>query len=119
MRDDENGEYNILLIKQADAAIKNEDFDALMEFYTDDAILVVKPGYVAQGKDEIRKAFIAIARYFKHSIVPTQGKMPMLEIGDTVLVLSQTLLAAEQKTDGEFPLERRATYVFQRDKDGR
>jgi ketosteroid isomerase-like protein len=42
-------------------AIKNEDFDTLMAYYTDDAVLVVKPGMIAKGKDEIKKAFIAIA----------------------------------------------------------
>ena len=45
-----------------------------MNYYTDDAILFVKPGTIAKGKDEIRKAFIAIAKYFNDSIVPTQEK---------------------------------------------
>lgn len=31
------------VIKNADRAINNEDFDHLMEFYSEDAILVVKP----------------------------------------------------------------------------
>ncbi len=37
------------LIAQADKAIKEERFDDLMEFYTDDAVLVVKPGLEAKG----------------------------------------------------------------------
>ena len=85
------------LIKKADLAIKNEDFDTLMDYYTDDAILVVKPGKIAKGKDEIKKAFVAIAKYFNNSIVPTQGEMIILEAGDTALVLSQTLLEADKK----------------------
>ena len=32
------------LIAAADRAIKEERFDDLMEFYTDDAVLVVRPG---------------------------------------------------------------------------
>lgn len=66
------------LIKQADLAIKNEDFDHLMDFYSDDAILVVRPGKIARGKKEIKEAFIKIAKYFDNSIVPTQGKMEFL-----------------------------------------
>ena len=106
-------------IEQADLAIKNEDFDALMDFYTDDAILVVKPGTIARGKEEIKKAFIAISKYFEHSIVPTQGKMIMLESGDTVLVMSQTLLDAQDKEASEYPMERRATYVYRRTPEGK
>jgi len=102
------------LIAQADQAIKDEEFDALMDFYADDAILVVKPGKIARGKAAIKQAFIAIAKYFNNSIVPEQGEMVTLEAGDTILVLSQTLLSAEKKADSEFDMERRATYVYRK-----
>ncbi|MFB5283597.1 YybH family protein [Peribacillus sp. Hz7] len=105
------------LIKKCDLAIKQEDFDTLMNYYTDDAILVVKPGMIAQGKEEIKKAFIAIAKYFNNSIVPTQGEMIILEAGDTALVLSQTLLDAD-KEDSEYSMDRRATYVFKKNPQG-
>ena len=66
------------LISAADRAIKEERFDDLMEFYTDDAVLVVRPGLEVQGKEAIKSAFIKIAAYFKNSVVPTQGKMMMM-----------------------------------------
>lgn len=100
------------LIDAADKAIKEERFDDLMEFYTDDAVLVVKPGLEAKGKLAIKEAFIKIAAYFKNSVVPTQGKMLMIEAGDTVLVLSQTLLEADNKSESEYSMDRRATYVY-------
>lgn len=103
-----------LLIEKADKAIKEEKFDDLMNFYTDDAVLVVKPGLEAKGKEAIKNAFIKIAAYFKNSIVPTQGKMLMIEAGDTVLVLSQTLLDADNKDTSEYSMERRATYVYRK-----
>ena len=102
------------LISAADRAIKEERFDDLMEFYTDDAVLVVRPGLEVQGKEAIKSAFIKIAAYFKNSVVPTQGKMMMIETGDTVLVLSQTLLDAENKDTSEYSMDRRATYVYRR-----
>ncbi|MFJ8265467.1 YybH family protein [Peribacillus asahii] len=105
------------LIKKCDLAIKQGDLDTLMNYYTDDAILVVKPGMIAQGKEEIKKAFIAIAKYFNNSIVPTQGEMMILEAGDTALVLSQTLLDAD-KEDSEYSMDRRATYVFKKNPQG-
>ena len=102
------------LIHQADLAIREERFDDLLEFYTDDAILVVKPGMEVQGKENIKKAFIKIAEYFKNSIVPTQGKMIMIETDDTALVLSQTFLDATNKETSEYSMERRATYIFRK-----
>ncbi len=102
------------LIDQADKAIKEERFDDLMNFYTDDAVLVVRPGLEVQGKEKIKNAFIKIAEYFKNTIEPTQGKMLMIEAGDTVLVLSQTLLDAENKETSEYSMERRATYVYRK-----
>ena len=102
------------LIQQADLAIKEERFDDLMSFYSDDAVLVVKPGLEAKGKENIKAAFIKIAEYFKISVVPTQGKMMMIEAGDTVLVLSQTLLDSNNKEESEYSMDRRATYVYKK-----
>lgn len=102
------------LIRQADLAITQERFDDLMDFYTEDALLVVKPGLTAQGKAQIKAAFIKIAAYFQNSVKPTQGGMIMLEAGDTVLVLSQTLLAADNQAESAYSMDRRATYVYRR-----
>mgnify|MGYP001390811396 CR=1 FL=1 len=105
-------------IEAADKAIKEERFDDLMDFYTEDAVLVVKPGLEVQGKAAIKKAFIKIAAYFKNSVKPTQGKMLMIEAGDTVLVMSQTLLEADNESDSEFSMDRKATYIY-RNMDGK
>ena len=43
----------ILQIETADKAIIAEDFNTLLDIYTDDAILVVEPGRHAVGKNEI------------------------------------------------------------------
>lgn len=100
------------LINAADKAIKEERFDDLMDFYTEDAILVVRPGLEVQGKEAIKKAFIRIAEYFKNSLIPTQGKMIMIETGDTVLVISQAILEADNKSESEYSMERRSIYVY-------
>ncbi|MED4531562.1 YybH family protein [Metabacillus fastidiosus] len=105
------------VIKKCDIAIKQEDFDTLMNYYTDDAILVVKPEMIARGKEEIKKAFIAISKYFNNTLMPTQGEMIILEAGDTALVISQTLLDAD-KNDNEYSMDRRATYVFKKNSQG-
>ncbi len=99
------------LINQADVAINDGDFDSLVDIYTEDAVLVVKPGLLAVGKQQIRQAFVAIAAHFGHSLHVRQAGMEILEAGDTALVLARTLVAAQ----GHPILERKATYVFKRD----
>ncbi|MGH8811988.1 MAG: YybH family protein [Advenella sp.] len=103
------------LIASADHAIAEENVDALMNFYTDDATLVVKPGMAVQGKENIRKAFEAIADYFNHSIKVTQGEMVVIEGGDTALVIMETKLDSIDKTGKATAISRRATYVFRKD----
>ncbi|GAB3484638.1 hypothetical protein GCM10027398_43970 [Azotobacter salinestris] len=80
------------LIEAADRAITAEDFDALMDFYADDATLVIKPGLQAKGKEQIRRAFIAIADHFNHSLIVTQGEVEIIEGADVALVIMETHL---------------------------
>ena len=99
-----------LLIRQADKAIVEEDFDTLMDIYSDDAILVIKPGLNATGKSKIRDAMERIAEYFEHTLRVEQAGMEVLDSGDTALVLAKTVVWAKnmEKT------ERKATYVFKK-----
>ena len=103
-----------LQIEKADKAIVAENFDVLMDIYTDDAILVIEPGRNAVGKKEIRKAFEAIAVYFKNGLQVEQNGMEIIESGDTALVLANTVVSGPG-----FPAtERKATYVFNKSPDG-
>ncbi len=106
------------LIRAADAAITAEDFDALMDFYADDATLVVKPGLNVTGKQDIRAAFVKIAEYVRHSLVVGQGRMDVIEGGDTALVIMESTL--DYMEGGQkIGATRRATYVFRCEPDGR
>jgi len=102
------------LIAQADAAINQEDFNSLMEIYAEDAVLVVQPGRNAVGKEQIRRAFEAIAQYFGHSLEVKQAGMEVLTTDDTALVLAKTLVTAKDHP----PVERKANYVFKKDAAG-
>jgi ketosteroid isomerase-like protein len=44
----------VRVIRRADEAINNRDFDGLMEFYSEDAVLAAKPGMFTRGKADIR-----------------------------------------------------------------
>lgn len=104
------------VIEAADQAIMAEDFDRVLDFYTDDATLVVRPGLNATGKAQIRKAFVAIAAHFKNALKVRQGRMEVIEGGETALVLMETLLNIEGHSE---TITRRATYVFRRSAEGR
>jgi uncharacterized protein (TIGR02246 family) len=101
-------------IEKADKAIIAEDFDTLLGIYTEDAILVVEPGRNAKGKESIRKAFEAIAVYFKNGLQVRQNGMEILESGDTALVLAKTEISAPNMS----VIERKATYVFNKAANG-
>ena len=98
-------------IEACDRASSQEDYATLMEYYAEDAALVVKPGMVARGKENIRNAFIAIADYFQHRLVVTQGKMEIIEGGGNALVIMETRLDIPTEA-GITQVTRRATYVF-------
>ena len=104
-----------LLIEKADTAINREDFDTVVDLYTDDAVLVIQPGVHAVGKAQIRRAMEEIAAHFDRTLDVRQDGMVILESADTALVLAKTLVSAKN-----FPLmERKATYVFRKDASGR
>ncbi|MBN3056866.1 MULTISPECIES: YybH family protein [Pectobacterium] len=106
------------IIEACDKAISEHNFDALMSYYAEDAALVIKPGMVARGKDDIRKAFVAIADYFKNQLVVEQGNMQVIEGGGDALVIMETVLHYPDEQGSIVTTTRRATYVFRKDADG-
>lgn len=101
-------------IEKADRAIVAEDFETLLGIYTEDAILVVEPGNIAEGKAAIRRAFEAIAVHFRNGLQVKQAGMSILESGDTALVLANTEISAPN-----LPVTvRKATYVFNKQPGG-
>lgn len=106
------------VIAAADRAINQEDFDELMAFYANDAVLVVQPGMLARGSEQIRAAFPAIANYFNHTLQVSQADMQVVAGGDTALVLARTELRAEGEAGQPWQATRFATYVFRRDQVG-
>lgn len=103
-----------LLIEKADCAINQEDFDTLIDIYSDDAVLVIKPGMNATGKAQIRRAFEAIAAHFNHKLDVKQVGMKILESDDTALVLAKTVVS----TSDMAPITRNAIYVFKKNPRG-
>ena len=85
-----------------------------MKCYAVGATLVVMPGMNAVGLDAIRKAFVAIADHFNHTVRVSQREVVVVEGADAALVLARTHVTATMKTGEPYDVERRATYVFRR-----
>ncbi len=100
------------IIEACDQAISAGNFDALMDYYADDATLVIKPGMVVQGKEKIKQAFLAIAEHFHHQLKVEQGNMQILEGGGNALVIMETVLYYPDSEGNPVTESRRATYVF-------
>lgn len=100
------------LIAKADQAITNEDFTYLINFYSENGSLVVRDDLYVSGKENLRKAFIAIAEFFNHTLHVAQGTVKVIFGEDCALVLAETLLSAKMHNGANFNTVREATYVF-------
>lgn len=107
------------IIEACDKAITSKDYDSLMQYYAEDAALVVKPGMTVKGKDNIRKAFIAISNFFQEQLIVEQGEIIVIEGADNALVIMETVLHSPDEKNQSSKQVRRATYVFRQEPDGR
>lgn len=83
-----------------------------MDFYSENGSLVVKDGLHVHGKENLKKAFSAIAEFFNHSLQVSQGTVKVIFGEDCALVLAETILSAKMQDGTPFNTVRDATYVF-------
>jgi uncharacterized protein (TIGR02246 family) len=109
----------IRAIELADRAINQRDMAALMDFYEEDATLVIEPGRCAHGKEQIAKAFMAIFEYFNQSLSVAQRDFHVVEGGGVALVVCKLKLSAQGLETSKVSMERKPTYIFKKSKDGK
>lgn len=102
-------------VKKLDEAFNRRDIEAVMDFYEEDAVVVLEPGRLARGKAEIRAAFEWV---FRLEGTAKQIKTNVIETGDLALFTSKWTFSA--KAPGGTPFEREsiANTVFRRQTDG-
>ena len=47
-------------VKELDEAVNSKNIEAVLDFYDDEALLVIQPGRIARGKLELRNFFEAV-----------------------------------------------------------
>src|ERR1043165_3141609 len=67
------------IVERMDEAFNRGDVDAVLDFYEDEAVVILEPGRVAQGKDKLREAFQFV---FSLQPVARQIKTHVIEADD-------------------------------------
>jgi uncharacterized protein (TIGR02246 family) len=97
------------IIKSADKALADQDWDLLSNLYAEDAVLVVEPGRTVVGRDQIVAVCRELSAQCEDTMDIQQNGITILEAGDTALVLANSLVSDLTQTE-----ERKATYVFRK-----
>ncbi len=103
------------MVQLADDAFNRGDLEAFLEFYADDAVMVIEPGRTLRGKSELRRAFEVLLSY---RAVARQIKSHVIENGDVALYLSKWSFSGTGP-EGPYVREGVGTSVMRRGSDGR
>jgi ketosteroid isomerase-like protein len=80
------------LSEAADRAIAREHSDILMDYYADEATLILRPGLHAPGRERVRDAFEAIAGHFNRRLDAKPNAHAVRDAGELALLLMEALL---------------------------
>ena len=101
-------------VKELDDALERGDLEAVLNFYEDDAVLVVEPNRLARGKKDIREFFTYL---FTLSPRARQIKTQVIESGDIALFISKWVFSGSDGNGQPFSREAIATCVFRKNAD--
>ena len=102
------------LVEQMDAAFNRGDLGAVLDCYEDEAVVVLEPGRVVQGRERLREAF--------QFVLGLQGtarqlKTNVIEAGDLALFTSRWTFTGKLPDGTPFTREAVATTVFRKQAD--
>ena len=102
-------------VQRLDEAFGESDLEGVLAFYEDDAVLVVEPGRLARGKEELTRFFL---RVFSLKGIAEQIETNVLESGDIALFTSRWSFTGTTSDGTPFQKESIATSVFRKGADG-
>jgi uncharacterized protein (TIGR02246 family) len=103
------------VVKLLDEAFNRGDVNAILEFYEDHAVMVVEPGRLARGKEELRNTFENIVR---SKVSTKQEKTHVLEAEGVALFTSRWSLSATVPDGSKISRTFIATSVFRKNSEG-
>ncbi|HEY0408065.1 MAG TPA: nuclear transport factor 2 family protein [Pyrinomonadaceae bacterium] len=99
-----------------DEAFNRGDLETILGFYEDGATMVVEPGRLATGKDELRAAFQWILSNMKG--IARQEKTHVIESGDIALFTSRWNYSGTAADGAPMSRQSYASVVLRRHSDG-
>lgn len=102
-------------VEQLDEAFNRGDIEAILDFYEDEAVMVMEPGRLAKGKTELRRAFQVI---LQSKGTAKQIKTHVIETDGIALFISRWVLSGQTPDGAPFSREFIATSVFRKHEDG-
>ena len=103
-------------VNQLIEAINHGDLDAAVALYEEDGVLVVQPGKIARGSEELRRAlesFIAMKANLRSEAEQ------VIEYGDLALYLSRWNLSGTDPSGKAVTMGGQSTDILRRQRDGR
>jgi uncharacterized protein (TIGR02246 family) len=104
-----------LAVQALDDAFARKDLAAVLSLYEEDAVLVVEPGRVAKGKEELARFFQFL---FTLNGRAEQLETHVLESGEIALFTSRWRFSGTSPEGRAFQKQSVATSVFRRAKNG-
>lgn len=102
-------------VQKLDEAFARSDLEAVLAFYEDDAVLVVEPGRLARGREELKRFFLHV---FTLRGTAEQMETNVLESGNIALFTSRWRFTGTAPDGSPFQRESIATSVFRKGADG-
>jgi uncharacterized protein (TIGR02246 family) len=102
-------------VGKLDDAFNRCDLEALLNFYDDDAVLLLESGRRVQGKARIGEVFRAL---FRLKGTASQIKMNVIEAGELALYTSEWRFLARAPDGSAISRNAVATAVFRKQADG-
>ena len=103
-------------VELLDEAFNRGDLEAVLDFYEDEAVMVVEPGRIATGKAELRAVYEWIFANIKGTA--RQEKTHVIEAGDMALFTSKWNFTGITLNGESASRESYASVVFRRQRDG-
>jgi uncharacterized protein (TIGR02246 family) len=100
------------VVELLDEAFNCGDIEAILDFYEDGAVMVIEPGRLATGKDELRRTFEWMLTNIKG--VAKQERTHVITAGDIALFLSKWSYTGASVDGAPFSRESYATVILRK-----
>ena len=102
-------------VRELDEAFARKDLNRVLSFYEFDAVVVIEPGRIARGREELSKLFEFLFTLNGHA---EQLQTHVIEAGEIALFTSRWRFKGITPDGKSFEKESVATSVFRRAQDG-